>query len=312
MVHRLAGLVSAPDDTGTVQTRGTADVSYPRSWSRKTDSGGLAPHLSTIDGIVLGAQLVEHHLTHVLGVSEADLRVAWLVSVAVRAGTRPVEDMTSIPASCTCRRDEQRVDCQCRIGSLVVDLVVQLPQLPAAVGDGTGGSRPRRAGLYGGGYRGYRFDSYVLDVDVDARAASARHVAIARPTVTLDGLDAGYVPSLTHMDLLRLSAQTAQILIYAIDGVERSEADTLWMRRARFEASAPRRPIDSPIDATLRVVREQTLDRGGQRWRMYDVAIEGVPHMSANASLAYAVPEGLAPASSAARLTGGRQALRGG
>lgn len=100
--HRLTDF-HVPEPDGAVaevpRLAATAQVEYPSDWSRKGDTD-QRPHLSTVDVLLLGAQLTEALLTSHLGLTEWELATVWLARVRIKAGNRPVEDdLAGFPVS---------------------------------------------------------------------------------------------------------------------------------------------------------------------------------------------------------------------
>jgi hypothetical protein len=73
--HRLRGLTVETTSEGLPRIRGKADIAYPSDWSTKSESTELRPHVSSIDAVVLAAQLAERGLAHTLGLN-SDLGAA--------------------------------------------------------------------------------------------------------------------------------------------------------------------------------------------------------------------------------------------
>lgn len=264
-----------------------ASIQYPDNWSVKGDKL-LKPHLTTMDGIVIGARLVECLLARRF--SAQDVSNSWISSVAVRAGAKPVEDTDSIPVSHHATDNGGALDVEARIGNMSVSLSAELPtSSSASVATAEEPTLPA-SGLYHEKYKSFRFQSSVLDLDINERRITTEHTMLASPEQRLEGLEGRTCTSLTYMDLMRLSAQAAQILIYAIDDITRTNANTLWMRRARFAATQAERPLNQPFQLGLWVTKERTIVRSNATWRTYDVAIVADDVMRSSASLAYALP----------------------
>jgi hypothetical protein len=87
-----------------------------------------------------------------------------------------------------------------------------------------------------------------------------------------DGLGGHYSPSLTMVDCLLSLAQLAQVLIYRLDGIERSRSNTLWLRTVAMESHTPYQPMLSPFTASLAVTRSKTLTLGRGTWRTFSVS----------------------------------------
>jgi hypothetical protein len=219
--------------------RGEAGVIYPADWSRKAGKGDLRPHLSTIDALILGAEL-------------ADALVAgprWLRRVDIKAGTAPYEaGLDRFPVTASRRPTEgapgrpvSTVDC--RIGNMDVRCEIE---------HGRGPVRAERP-LYGHDYRDQRQAIEAVAVDVERLRADA-----------LVGLES---PLVSMVDSFVVALQLGQALLYALDGIPRSASNTLWMRQTTIHSDAPQPVATGPIAARASLHHSGVLPAHGGRWR---------------------------------------------
>ncbi|HEX4703003.1 MAG TPA: AvrD family protein [Pseudonocardiaceae bacterium] len=73
------------------------------------------------------------------------------------------------------------------------------------------------------------------------------------------------------MDSTLIMAQVAQALLYQLDGLHRSESNTLWMRRIDMSTTRPDHPFTEPVEVSTRVVRTRLLNFAGGVWRVADL-----------------------------------------
>ncbi|HEU5160772.1 MAG TPA: AvrD family protein [Streptosporangiaceae bacterium] len=206
------------DRLGSVAAR--AAVGYPADWSRKAGID-QRPHLSTIDVIVIGAQLSEMLLAHAYGVDRARRRRMVLRRIHVKAGTRPVEDdLSDFPAAArvigtrpvraaadTANTAADTIDgaggdaaidlyttiTECTVGTLRVRLEIRHEMGRTNPAPGFFGSPDELLGdarlrLFGAGYKAGRQLIENIDVDSAGHAARAcvRMLATRRPTGRAD------------------------------------------------------------------------------------------------------------------------------
>ncbi|WP_416969612.1 AvrD family protein [Streptomyces sp. 4F14] len=268
------------------QATATASVGYPADWSAK-GTGGLVPHLSTIDALVLAARTAELLLTHAYGLDAGSRSRMWLRRIVIRAGNRPQEDLarlpvhgTADPAESVAVADGLRTSAvRVGIGSMDVRCEIQH--------EDQGGYRPSRSALYedadtalgtpGGPYCAERFrrrGQRVTRLAVDAAAGRADAEVALTPAPGESagtGLEAAYAPSASMVDAIAVIGQLAQVLMYELDGLTRGGSDTLWLRRAELATDLPLRAVDRAFPAHARVADTRLVDIDEDRWRVCDL-----------------------------------------
>jgi hypothetical protein len=277
----------------------TAGLSYPADWSSKS-SGSLRPHLSSVDALVLAVQLAEAHLAHTRGLDVGQRRRTWLRSFDMRGGRVPQENLAALPVQAIQLGTRGGVSTySCLIGTLGVTCEIGHD---AANGSHAGVSAEAayedldsllgtaEGRYYGAGFR--RRAQRIADVRVapDGEAIAAT-VAVADPDgAPDDGLGGAYGPAPSMLDGLVCLAQLAQALAYRLDGIERGQSHTLWMRRLAQSTAAPPLPATGPVAATVALQRSRVLAFGDGRWRTLDVAGE-LHGIRARSSIAHQLPE---------------------
>lgn len=270
--YEFLDLAIEPD--GTV--RGHACVSYPTGWSTKA-TGPLRPHLSTIDALILGADLAEAALRGTNG----DAWTGWLRRVDIRAGAAPYEeglDRVAVGASIVSTAGDGDGDApvsvvECAVANMVVRCEVE---------HGLAGRTDLP--LYGG-YRGRR--QLIEDVTVDV----ARERADASVTILASGDQVA--PVITLVDSFVVALQMGQVLLYELDGVERAHSNTLWMRNTTITCRTPHPPIDQRIAVTTSLTASRLLKGRGATWRSATVEAD-VNGVHARCSVAHELPVGRA------------------
>ncbi|MER7674470.1 AvrD family protein [Kitasatospora sp. NPDC096128] len=270
---------------GVAGARALVRVRYPADWSRKA-VGDLRPHFSTVDGLVLAAQLAELCLTDR---RTDDLREAWLRQVRITAGSRPQEDLDQLEAVATRRRVEafdgapgwsvSVIDCG--IGTMRVRCELVHPSGSPRQGQWQYASPAEALGPAADRYYDHGFTTrrqLIRDVAVDQEAlrATARlgieQEGQASPAPR--GLESAYGPSVTMVDAFVTALQLAQVMLYEMDGVRRQDSDTLWMRQTVLTAAGPQRPYDGTVPVGTALTELDLLRLNGDTWRTMNVVAD--------------------------------------
>ncbi|MFD5539682.1 AvrD family protein [Streptomyces sp. NPDC127079] len=284
--HRLTGFhipEAADEAAGTERPRlgATAQVVYPSDWSRKGDVD-QRPHLSTVDVLLLVAQLTEALLVAHLGLTEGELATVWLARVRIKAGSRPVEeDLSGFPVTaCVAERlpaprpGRARTAVEATVGTLRVRLEADHPDVRP--GERPGTEPVVRAGGYGDTHRlgGQRVESMQVRPGTNVATADVR--LTEGPDGPLGGMEGEQQPSVHLVDAFVTALQVGQVLLYELDRVERAASDTLWMRSTLLETTTPHRPRTAADGGPLPLrveLRDALLlgNRHGETWRRADI-----------------------------------------
>ncbi|KUP98193.1 AvrD family protein [Thermobifida cellulosilytica] len=282
--HRLDGLTAGTDADGP-WVRGTAAVTYPQDWSRKGTTDQL-PHLSTIDVLLLGVQLSELVLTRHVGFDAEQRRTFWVRRARIRAGSSPVEEqLAGFPVSARLvgqgaspsGPDRATATVDCTVGTLRIRTEIDCPAVPgtAAATSLDDVLRPSGSRPFGDAYRSRRqhVEHVVVGADRTRATAQLRVDTWGEAAAPGDGTEEAFQPSVGLIDVFVTALQLGQIMLYELDGIARADSNTLWMRRTRFEAARPQRPVHEPIPVTASLVEPALLRTGdGETWRSADIS----------------------------------------
>jgi hypothetical protein len=239
-VHSLQNLKTYPDGdaiafscAGVVQT--------PSTWSTKGHVRQL-PHLSTIDMIELSLLCVNALLG---GQSDDTGPRGWgLRALSIVADNAPVEgELTQLPIRGRIRRDRgQELDVQIAIAGMQIDLTGAIDQ---------GGGLPETLS------KGQAIAVQELMFDTEALVSAALVHPLSSETVERWSTTSCFAAAL----------QLGQAILYELDGIRRSETNTLWMKRTsvRGAASSPCFDASQPIFVRLENVRKYTKGDGESR-----------------------------------------------
>ncbi|WP_329268829.1 AvrD family protein [Streptomyces pseudovenezuelae] len=289
-VHRRLDdirIVRGPEAT---EARARASVRYPSDWSAKGAGERLVPHLSSVDALLLGAQLAEILLGHAFGLDAGARSRMWLRDVRLRAGGRPQENLDDLPVHGLVRPAEPAygTDGLCatavhsRIGSMDVRCEVQHETGDGYRRDSGQALHPSSEDALAEPYRRYFVEQFrhrdlrVTGVAVDRQAGrvdATVHITPApgegHPLST--GLEAAYGPSASMIDAITVTGQLTQVLLYALDGLDREASETLWLRRATLSTRLPLRALDRAFPVHARIEDTRRLAIAGDIWRVCDL-----------------------------------------
>ncbi|MCX4844623.1 AvrD family protein [Streptomyces sp. NBC_00893] len=281
-------------------------VDYPSDWSKKKDEIDIPPHLSSIDVLVLAAQLAEAHLTHAFGLDDRQRAALRLRRVRLSAGSTPQEELADLPAEArllsTRPLDEEPGTClsvyDCRIGQMRARCEVEHVKGAAAVSEATFGSLedllgPAGLRYYGTGFTRDRQHIDTVRADLTELSAGAG-VTLSRAPETppaTAGVEGMLRPAPSMVDCFVTNLQLAQILMYEMDAVRRSDSNTLWMLRTVLDSSKAGQPPaeDTSLPLHTRVTGKHLLPLRGGIWRNVEIA-GAFGGISLRCSLAHELP----------------------
>lgn len=264
---------------GYVKAKGT--LAYPNDWSLKSEDVELKPHLSSIDALILSAQLNEMYLIHKYNLDDNERRKMWLRRCTITAGSCPQENLSNFDI-CTLHIETKELSeslCsnisifESHIGSLIVrseiehtakNICTENIHFDRCI-DILGDASKR---YYGNAYK--LSEHTINKVKINTKDEIVESLINVKQTnnnnLPSDGIEAVYRPSISMVDCIILSGQIAQAYLYSLDDVSRAESNTLWMRKVTLESTAPYQPCDSFISST-RVLKNKLLNVKDKYWR---------------------------------------------
>jgi hypothetical protein len=290
---------------GNGTARARASVKYPTDWSRK-GKADQAPHLSSIDVLLIAGEVTEVYLTHALHLDAAQRSRIRLRRVAIKAGRTPVEEQLSdfaveaviSPAPLTPDDPDLRVSISdCQVGALRVRCEIEHP-----AGDEHEGTTlysgpdvllgPAALRPYGHGHKTKSQTIDDLEVDVPSNKAGALLGVRIQGSEQFPsiGLESYSHQGASIIDAFVATIQLGQILLYEIDAVNRAQSNTLWMRQTVLEINGPQRVIIEPSHLAVHLEENQLLTtRDGDTWRSSDVVAD-FQNMTIRCSVAHQLP----------------------
>jgi hypothetical protein len=295
--HEVSEVLLTPGPEPAAAARALATVRYPPDWSTKAIGTDLRPHLSTVDVLILGAQLAEAHLAYTYALDGPARAAMWLRRVNLRAGSAPQEDLIGLACSAELRRTTSALEgdtlvsvYDCSVGVMRVTFEIEHPAANAAgralPDSGASGARshatledalgPAHERYYGEGYKSRQHGVEDVRVDMGAlRSAGTVRIDPAGPAPDLTaGIEGQYQPSLSMIDCFVVNLQLAQVLMYELDSIARQDTNTLWMIKTRLEAERPRRPFGDSVLAEAQIAAKPLVPLRGGMWRNVDISAQ--------------------------------------
>lgn len=286
---------------GYVQAKGT--LAYPNDWSQKSEDVELKPHLSSIDALILSAQLNEIYLIHRYNLDDTERRKMWLRRCTITAASCPQENLSSFDIYTLHIESKELSESVCsnisifesHIGALTVRSEIEHPSKSICTEnihfnrsiDILGDPSKR---YYG---NAYKFSEHTINkVKINTKDETVESLINIKQTdnksLQSDGIEAVYRPSISMIDCIILSGQIAQAFLYSLDDVSRAESNTLWMRTVTIESTTPYQSCDSFISLT-RVLKNRLLNIKGKYWRTANMVGE-FRGIKINYSVAHELP----------------------
>ncbi|MFI7002384.1 AvrD family protein [Nocardia sp. NPDC050175] len=271
-------------DTVTPAVKTTATVHYPTDWSKKAGTD-QRPHLSTIDGLLLGQLACEGAAGAIVGLSDDEIAASWIQSVRIRAAKSPDEDLADLPITVTPQR-AMAVDAtrtyDVQVGGMRLTYTLQHPAASLANPE-----PPHRD-------RDTPTPAAITDVHVDREQHTAQAVLTRGDTAELLPeaiLGSRYQNSPAFVDGFVAALQLGQILLYELDHMSRADSNTLWMRNTVLIAAAPRKEnADKRMPISTHLDNQQKITLAEKTWRTVDIVGE-LSGMSVRCSVAHQLPD---------------------
>ncbi|WP_415109377.1 AvrD family protein [Micropruina sp.] len=260
----------------------SARVEYPQSWSTKPD-GAMAPHLSTLDAMILGAGVAERRLRAL----RVDVSRCHLSRIGIRAAGSPIEDLSAVPVGYIDNFDHGDYECDVHLGGMRVSTSSRLEGAAKPPDHCAGPSDANIEEPEPIQFARRDIQSSILKLDLGERRLLSTHIALSLTTDARTSILSVRGHWATYVDFLRIAAQAAQVLIYSVDGVTRSASRNLWMRTATFSHD-PRLPhVSGTSELATSITKCRTINRGCEAWRVFDASFLLDRSFLCQGSLAY-------------------------
>lgn len=303
--HRRVGLALsniAIDPLKKLPLTAVARLTYPDDWSTKDADPELRPHLSSIDAVVLSAQLIECYLAARLGLDSQARSRAWIRSASVRAGGKPWLALDTIPLGVSAVESRKQLNAlgdrvtrfDCRVGGISLQVEVEHEAGLPHDGRVTFDTSDDLLGLnrnpyYGAGHKAALRNLEDVRVDVPQGRTACVSLIELPADGKYDGLSSAYCPTLSVVDAILVGAQLAQALIYRWDGIGRETSSTLWMRKFSLNMRTPYQPVEGSFVPQVRTRSARLTRMAESTWRLMDLDAQ-ILGVSGSMSIAHMLP----------------------
>lgn len=257
-------------------------------WSVKGEKAQL-PHLGTTDVLVLASRMAEVLLS-AQGLRDL-LPQSFLRSVTITGGNKPIEKgLDDLACSATARTQlgAPSSTVRCTIESMTVILEIEhgtsaptrdLGVAPAVISSADAVALPEidPASLYGELWSQRHVSLSNVLLDQHAGTALAQLSFLQDPPLSAGhvstGLEAHHIHRLSALEYFVATLQLGQVLLYRLDGVDRAQSNTLWMRKTRIVLTEPTRrgPLPHAVALNSELQNSRIITRGDESWRCADV-----------------------------------------
>ena len=254
-------------------------------WSIKGNQE-QTPHLGTTDVLVLACRMAEALLASRF--SPDILPAAYLTSVTISGGSEPVEGtLGDLGCKATLQDHGDGSVLRCSVASM--SAVLEVAHAPAELGLASVESPSEEALVGDAAMRPYgdlwaerqvTLVNVVLEPELEPVQATAHAQLSFRQQPTLGhhladrrGLEAAYPEALSAVEYFVATLQLGQVLLYRLDAMNRSDSNTLWMRKTRvtFAGPGPKIGGGQGPGLSVRLQKGRLIGKDGGSWRCADV-----------------------------------------
>jgi hypothetical protein len=245
----------------------------------RDEDSGEAPHLTSIDGILIPLLLIDQD-------RRPDDASEELTGLRIDAGASPWFDLDRVPVALeVARRHDGGRTVRARVGSLRTGLNL-VPRTQAHRFDPQPEASSMSRTVYGSAYRDIEIRTRLSSVSPDGVQGS-HQAEFAGAKVAASGTDGSLWPGLTAVTYVSVMGQLTQVALAAATGRGRKETGNLWLRRLVIDFSGRVGPSVGPLSTATRLIGRRSISLGGAVVHVVDVESTASDGVKAVASLAY-------------------------
>lgn len=251
-------------------------IHYPENWSLKKKNHQLKPHLSSIDVLLIAANICGFTLTQQLG----NLNGCFINSITIIAGKNPLLDLDNVLVNF--RLASKNVDDNLEefifkgnVGEMRVNLVIIRDKLKQ---NKTTDSLLESTYIDGNFKKANQeIKNILIEKDYSARANFIKNSS----SVECDSVDI--------IDVFVSGLQLGQVLLYELDNIKRSNSNNLWMRNIKIIKKDVEAHMSENIITMLEDLHISTINN--ESWRSANI-ISKLHGIEISCSVAHQLPSG--------------------
>lgn len=260
---------------------GYLNISWPHLWAEKAGKS-LKPHVGSLEFYVIAVQFVEYYMTILDNIKKDCMNRMWVEDFVSKAGNEAVEEDASIP--CKCTKLSQCIDGRnvttkfvIGIGKVVVKLTVHYEtcmerrcmsscnNASCMSIDNILSVKEEQLSYYTLGYKVpmHKISNIMVDKEKGYITADAQLVNLELANDFV-GVSSNFQPCFTYCDIILITGQLSQILLFSLDNLTRENASNLWMRSVECKYSVP---IKDLTHIKLEVKESKAINVSGRDYR---------------------------------------------
>lgn len=226
---------------------GRLNIKWPNLWAEKAGKK-LKPHVGSLEFYVIAVQFVEHYMTIVDNVRKDCVKKIWVEDFISKAGSEAVEESSDI--ACKCKKLSQtynegvvRSSFVIEIGKATVKLTIRYETCierkclsscnnSSCVSiDSILAVKNSHLSYYDLGYKVPMHKITNIEVNKESESIIADVELINSELASnFVGISSLFQPCFTYCDIILITGQLSQILLFTLDNLTRENASNLWMR----------------------------------------------------------------------------------
>lgn len=260
---------------------GYLNISWPHLWAEKAGKS-LKPHVGSLEFYVIAVQFIEYYMVILDNIKKECVNRMWVEDFVSKAGSEAVEEDASIPCKCTKLSqfvEDRKITSKfaIEIGKVVVKLTINYEtcmerrcmsscsNTSCMSIDNILNVKHEQLSYYTLGYKVpmHEISNITVDKDKETITADAKliNLELANDFV---GVSSVFQPCFTYCDIILITGQLSQILLFSLDNLTRENASNLWMRSVDCKY---RIPIKDHTHIKLQVKELKKINASGREYR---------------------------------------------
>lgn len=260
---------------------GYLNIKWPNLWAEKAGRK-LKPHVGSLEFYVIAVQFIEHYMTIVDNIKKDCVNRIWVEDFVSKAGNEAVEESSNIP--CICKKSSQTHEGNTVKSTFVVDIgkasikltiryetCIERKCLSSCNNascvsiDSILNAKKNQLSYYSLGYKVPMHKITNIEVNKETESITADVELINSELAnSFAGISSLFQPCFTYCDIILITGQLSQILLFTLDNLTRENASNLWMRSVNCKYNTP---IIDTANFKLSVKEFKKINTAGSEYR---------------------------------------------